>query len=392
MKIKGKYAEAEVFINNLEQETVNQIIELCNQELAQDTNIRIMPDAHAGAGCVIGTTMCIKDKIIPNIVGVDIGCGMLVLKLDTDFINLEKLDKIIKENIPSGKSVRNERHKYAYSIGRLLKAKRVDTMRGELSIGTLGGGNHFIEVNKDDEGCLYLVIHSGSRNIGKQTADYYQELAYKTLTNNTKQKQAIIDRLLKEGKKHLIQKALEKVDKPNIPKGMAYVEGASFDNYIHDMGILQEYAMVNRNAIAETILEKLDIRVVEKFQTIHNYIDMETMILRKGAVRANKDERLIIPMNMRDGSLICIGKGNEDWNYSAPHGAGRTMSRKKAKESIKMEDFVESMDGIYSSCITPGTLDESPMAYKPMEDIIDNIGDTVSVEKIIKPVYNFKGN
>lgn len=367
MELKGKYNDAKVFTYNVEATAISQIINLLNQEFITDSKIRIMPDVHAGAGCTIGTTMTITDKIVPNLVGVDIGCGMKVAVLKETKINLEAFDKHIKQNVPAGFSIRQKAHKYVEQIhiDELRCAKHVKLDRAELSIGTLGGGNHFIEVDKDSDGVLYLVVHTGSRNLGKQIAEWYQKLASEPHREKGK--------------------TLSWVD-----KNLAYLEGELFNDYLHDMNIAQHYANYNRLAIIETILSKTGLTAVEGFETIHNYIDMENKILRKGAISAQKGEKCLIPLNMRDGSLICIGKGNEDWNYSAPHGAGRLMSRAAAKESITLTQYKEAMEGIYSSTINKSTIDEAPFAYKPIEDIIDNIGDTVEIVKQIKPIYNFK--
>jgi tRNA-splicing ligase RtcB (3'-phosphate/5'-hydroxy nucleic acid ligase) len=366
IEIKGKCNTAKVFTDALEDKAAGQILELCNQEFVKDSQIRIMPDTHAGAGCTIGTTMSIKDKIVPNLVGVDIGCGMFVSVLEKTKLDFKKLDKTIRDYVPSGFNVREKPHEYkAYiQIDELKCREHVDLKRASLSIGTLGGGNHFIEMNEDDAGNIYLVVHSGSRHLGKQIAEYYQ------------------DRAIKEIKK----------EKVNISDALSYVQGQSFDEYIHDMKIAQKYAELNRKAIAEVIIRKMDFDVASSFTTIHNYIDPNEMILRKGAISAKKGEVVIIPINMRDGSIIATGKGNADWNQSAPHGAGRLMSRKQAKRSLSLEEFKKSMDGIYTTSLSMDTLDEAPVAYKPMEEIIENIQDTVEINRIIKPIYNFKAS
>lgn len=392
LELKGKYNTAKVFTDNIEQEAIAQIIELCNQEFVKDSVIRIMPDVHSGAGCTIGTTMTIKDKVVPNLVGVDIGCGMHVSILKEKDIDLATLDKIIYDYIPSGFDIRSKEHKYCKEIAISdLKCKNhVDLNRAMLSIGTLGGGNHFIEINRDEDGTLYLVIHSGSRHLGKQVAEYYQKLAIKALTDTKKQKEELIKRLKAEGRQQEIQAELNKIQPPKIKQDLAYVEGQNFDDYIHDMKIVQEFAVWNRKAMADEIITRLGLTVKDEFSTIHNYINTETMVLRKGAISAQKSEKVIIPINMRDGSIIAIGKGNEDWNCSAPHGAGRLMSRKKAKETLSLEEFAETMKDIYTTSVNQSTLDESPMAYKPIDEILENIKDTVEVYKIIKPIYNFK--
>jgi len=364
IELKGKYNTARVFTNTVEQSAITQIEHLLDQEFISGSKIRVMPDAHAGMGCTIGTTMTIKDKIVPNLVGVDIGCGMETALLKDSHVEPGQLDKAIHHHIPSGFNTRSTPHHFNYEIDltALRCAKNVDLKRAEHSIGTLGGGNHFIELDKDDEDRIYLVVHSGSRNLGKQVCDYYQKAAAEKL--NRKGKGA--DRVL------------------------AYLEGTLFDDYLHDMAIIQRYADLNRKAIVRELEKRVKIKIIEQFTTIHNYIDLDTMILRKGAISAQKGERVLIPMNMRDGSLICVGKGNPDWNYSAPHGAGRIMSRKAAKESITLTQYQKSMQGIFSSTVNRSTLDEAPFAYKPIEEIIANISDTADIVKTIKPLYNFK--
>lgn len=395
-EVKGKYASAIVYTDIADQNSVSQVLELCNQEIAKGQKIRMMPDIHAGAGCTIGTTMTLGDKIIPNLVGVDIGCGMLVSVLREKEVDLEKLDGVIHQYVPAGFSVRETVHDFAKNthIHGLRCVSRVNINRAEKSIGTLGGGNHFIELNRDDDNTLYLVIHSGSRHLGVEIATYYQELAYEELCSCPKEKvNALIARLKSEGRQREIESELKKLKdnlQTKIPKHLAYVQGKAYDDYIHDMRIAQEYAEFNRKAIADTIIEKMGLHVDDRFSTIHNYIDLDNMILRKGAVSAREGEKLIIPINMRDGSLICTGKGNPDWNCSAPHGAGRLMSRSAAKDNFSVEEFAHEMAGIYTTSVGRDTLDECPMAYKPMESILQNITDTVTVEKIIRPVYNFK--
>jgi len=339
IEVKGKYNTAKVFTDNLESEAKAQIIELCDQEFVKDSVIRIMPDAHAGAGCTIGTTMAISDKIVPNLVGVDIGCGMETIKLKHKEIDFEKLDKIIYDHIPSGFNIRKKQHKYTENvdIDSLVCKNHVDLERARLSIGTLGGGNHFIEINKDGNGTLYLVVHSGSRHLGKQAAEYYQDLAYKELTNKNS-------------------------GSVKINKQLAYVHGKSYNDYLHDMKIIQQYAVYNQKAIVDEIINRMQFDMEDQLTTIHNYIDLNSMILRKGAISARKGERVLIPINMRDGSLICIGKGNKDWNYSAPHGAGRLMSRRQAKKTISLKEFKKTMEGIYTTTVSRDTLDECALA------------------------------
>lgn len=392
IEIRGKYNTAKVFTDTVEEGAIAQILELCNQEFVKGSSIRIMPDTHAGAGCTIGTTMSITDKIVPNLVGVDIGCGMETIKLRNKEMDLEKLDRVIHQFIPSGFDTRKKQHPYAEKIDfdALACRKHVNLERAKLSVGTLGGGNHFIEVNRDKDGDLYLVVHSGSRHLGKQVAEYYQELGYKQLADRNKEKSELAQRLRVEGREKDIQKEMEKLSLTKVNKQLAYVQGKSYEDYLRDMKIVQQYAVFNRKAMVDEMVKRMDLEVVEQFTTIHNYIDVENMILRKGAISAQKGERVLIPINMRDGSLICIGKGNADWNYSAPHGAGRLMSRSKAKEMITLEEFRKTMEGIYSTTVNKSTLDECALAYKPMEEIVSNIQDTVEILDIIKPVYNFK--
>lgn len=394
--LNGKYATARIFTDNIENEAISQIYELCNQEFVKDCKVRIMPDVHAGKGCTIGTTMEIKDKVVPNLVGVDISCGMLCIRLKEKEIDFKKLDDIIRKHIPSGMNVREKAidSSEIRKIG-LQKLKCINNInidRAEKSLGSLGGGNHFIEINVDEEKNLYLVIHSGSRYLGKQVAEYYQKMAINDLTNSTKEKIALIQKLKNEGRDKEIECALKMFDKPKIPSYLAYLEGIHLKNYLYDVGIIQEYANMNRKTMANEIITRMGLSIEEEFTTCHNYIDLDNMILRKGAISAQKGEKLIIPINMRDGSIIGVGKGNPDWNYSAPHGAGRIMSRSKAKELVSLEEFEKSMSGIWTTSVCQSTIDESPMVYKPIEEIVENIKDTVVIERIIKPVYNFKAN
>lgn len=402
MDLKGKYNKAKVFTNNIDSKAISQIIELCNQEIYKDSKIRIMPDVHAGAGCTIGTTMTIKDRICPNLVGVDIGCGMITIKLGHININFDELDNIIRTKVPNGmnvfENISKDKENYIYSeILNNLKCKNhINLDRAAKSIGTLGGGNHFIEIDQDSEGCKYLIIHTGSRYLGKQVATYYQELAYKKLSNNREKKLEIIEKLTREERQKDIEKELKKIPNSKISKQLAYVEGEDFNNYINDMKLVQKYAEINRNEIAKVIIGHLITNntnfEIESFQTIHNYIDIDNMILRKGSISAQKDEVVLIPLNMRDGCIIGKGKGNSEWNYSAPHGAGRILSRGKAKELITLDEFQDSMKEVWSTSVCESTIDESPMSYKPIDDILDNIGDSIEIIDIIKPIYNFKAN
>ena len=396
IEIQGKYNEAKIFTDVVDSASLAQVQELCNQEFTAGSRIRLMPDIHAGAGCTIGTTMTITDKVVPNLVGVDIGCGMETVRIRESRLELQKLDRLIHETIPSGFSIRDRAHRYLSQIdlSALCCAKHVDLPRAEKSIGTLGGGNHFIEVDRDDEGNLYIVIHSGSRHLGVEVASYYQEAGYQVLNHTDEASLAVLIAQMKaEGREKEIQRELKKrknSKQTSIPKALAYVSGALFEQYIHDMKIVQQFAALNRQAMMDEIIKGMKLHVEEQFTTIHNYIDTDRMILRKGAVSAQAGERLLIPINMRDGSLLCVGKGNEDWNCSAPHGAGRLMSRAEAKQSFTVSEFKKQMAKVYTTSVNRSTLDECPMAYKGMQDILDNIGPTAEVVKIIRPIYNFK--
>ena len=401
-EVIGKHNTAKVFTDVVDEKSLQQIKTLCDQEFTSGARIRLMPDVHAGAGCTIGTTMTIKDKIVPNLVGVDIGCGMETLMIHKDSEAAQKfdpaqLDMIIRKNIPCGFDIRKFEHQYVAEVEWDNIKGIYNKHRAQLSLGTLGGGNHFIEADKDEEGNLYIVVHSGSRHAGLEIAEYYQEMAWRQLNGKTKADlDAMISQLKAEGRETEIEAKRVEMNaqiKTQIPKDLAYVSGYLFDDYINDMRIMQHFAMLNRKAMINTISIGLHLKkeeIVDQFTTIHNYIDTENMILRKGAVSAQKGEKLLIPINMRDGSLICLGKGNEDWNCSAPHGAGRVMSRMKAKKELSMEEFKAEMSGIYSTTVTKETLDEAPMAYKTMDDIVANIGPTADILNVIKPIYNFK--
>ncbi|MEG7843664.1 RtcB family protein [Bacillus mobilis] len=394
LKLQGKYNEAKVFTNNVDETVTGQIIDLCNQEFVKDSQIRIMPDTHAGAGCTIGTTMTIQDKIVPNLVGVDIGCGMEVVVIDKkkEEINFDCLDETIRKFVPSGFRIRDKEHRFSKMIDFDSVKAPYTLQRAQKSIGTLGGGNHFIELNEDEKGNVYIVIHSGSRNLGKQIAEYYQNFAYEQCIDVTSMKDEIIKRLTEEGRAKEIQETLRGIQKPKIRKELAYLEGQGFKDYMNDMNIAQKYAALNRKAMIDEIVAKMDWKITDQFTTIHNYIDIENMILRKGAISAQKDERVIIPINMRDGSIIAFGKGNPDWNFSGPHGAGRIMSRKKAKELLSLEEFQNTMTEVWTTSVVESTIDEAPMVYKPMDEIIENTKETIDIKHIIKPLYNFKAN
>ena len=395
--------DLKIFTSNIEQEAIDQINTLLDQPAFQNCKVRIMPDVHAGAGCVIGFTADLGDKVIPNIVGVDIGCGMLTIKLNVTEIDFEKLDKVIREKVPYGRNVHEGRIPGGYSDIQNLYCYRnlKDTKRLECSLGTLGGGNHFIEIDVDDEGNYYLVIHTGSRNLGKQVADYYQNLAIELMSGKDElyAKQAkLIEEYKAQGRSKEIQAAIKELHRKfnpnplNIPKELCYLTGEYREQYLHDMRICQEFADANRRQIASIIVSAMNWYTEDMWQTIHNYIEFGTNMVRKGAISAKAGERVLIPINMRDGCIIGVGKGNEDWNSSTPHGAGRTMSRNKAREVVSLDEFKDCMNGIFTTSIGVDTLDEAPMVYKPMDEIVENIKDTIEVEKIIKPVYNFKAS
>lgn len=398
MEVHGEYNTAKIFANIVDEASIAQIKQLCDQQFVAESKIRLMPDVHAGAGCTIGTTMTITDKVVPNLVGVDIGCGMETIKLKERDLDLEALDRLIYERIPSGFDIRETPHPYAEEahLEALHCYGKIHSKRALLSIGTLGGGNHFIEADRDESGNIYIVVHSGSRHLGVEVASYYQNEGYLSLHSATLDEvRALIAQLKAEGRHKEIQKevaALKKSKHSTVPKDLSYVSGHIFEKYVHDMRIVQQFAVLNRQAMMDEIVNGMGLTVEEQFTTIHNYIDTDAMILRKGAVSARKGEKLLIPMNMRDGSLICIGKGNDDWNQSAPHGAGRIMSRAAAQRNLSMGEFQEQMKDIYSTSVDESTIDESPMAYKSMADIVDCISDTVDIIERIKPIYNFKAH
>lgn len=403
MEIQGKYGVAKIFTDKVEEGALEQIRNLLNQDFIKDSKVRIMPDVHQGVGCVIGFTAQMGDKLIPNIVGVDIGCGMLTIELGKGDIDLPNLDDIIRKYIPSGRNVHESRRNNFDGLDRLYCYRDLrDTKRIEKSIGTLGGGNHFIEVNIDSKGNKYLVIHSGSRNLGKQIAEIYQRLAVDLCSGKEEffiKKEELIRTYKEEGKRKDINKALKELGKeyenlePKYPKEVCYLSGVYRERYLHDMKIAQVFAMKNREVIAAIILDKLlnkDLDEFSYFHTVHNYLDFRDNIIRKGAISAYEGEKLLIPINMRDGSILARGKGNPDWNYSAPHGAGRLKSRTDAKEAFSLDDFKRAMEGIYTTSVNEKTLDENPFAYKSMDDIRGKIDDTVELIDILKPIYNFK--
>ncbi len=404
-EIKGKFSSAIIYTDTVEDTALDQLMLLCDQPFTENCKIRIMPDCHAGTGCVIGFTADLGDKVIPNIVGVDIGCGMLTVELGKCTIDFERFDNTLRSTVPSGKNVHEGRivrfpdlqqlHCYRY-----LK----DSKRIERSIGTLGGGNHFIELDRDDDGKVYLVIHTGSRNLGTQVANHYQHLAYELSLGKDElfeKQMSLIEEYKDMGRRKEIQQAIKELHKsfkpkmPTLPRELCYLTGEYREMYLHDMKICQEFAVLNRKTIAQSILNGYfgkDIDCFEYFETIHNYIDMEYNIIRKGAVSAKQGEKLLIPINMKDGSLICTGKGNPEWNFSAPHGAGRLFSRTAAKQMFSVEEFRHVMQGIYTTSVNENTLDESPFAYKNMDDIVGNIAPTADITAVIKPIYNFKAD
>lgn len=398
LEIKGKKATAICYTKVIEDEAVEQIKRMCDYELTEGSSVRIMPDVHSGKGCTIGTTMTIKDKACPNIVGVDIGCGMLTVKLQDKEIDFEELDKVC-HFIPSGKNVWDGRIE-RFDLTKLRCYRDLkDTRRLQRSLGTLGGGNHFIEVDISSNGTYYLIIHSGSRNLGKQVAEYYQQLAIELHQGKEeyfKERDKIIKEYKSQGRRKEIQSALKKLRNNfkakalEIPEDICWLYGEFLGDYLYDVEICQNFAKRSREKIAEIILNKTGLTATDSFHTIHNYIDTDEMILRKGAIAAHKDEKILIPINMRDGSIIALGRGNKEWNYSAPHGAGRLMSRTQAKEKLDLEEYKKSMKGIYTTSVNEQTLDEAPMAYKSIDDIIDVIKDSVDIIDIMKPVYNFK--
>ena len=397
-EIKGKINTAICYAKVVEDEAIEQIRRMCDYDFTENSKIRIMPDVHAGKGCTIGTTMTVTDKAVPNIVGVDIGCGMYTVNLGKDEIDLEKLDEAA-HFVPSGMNIWEGRQE-KFDLQELRCYRNLKNTKWlERSLGTLGGGNHFIEVDKASDGTHYLVIHTGSRNLGKQVADIYQQLAIdlnKGKETYFKQREEIIRIYKEQGRRKDIQKALEAISwnqrETTMPEDLCYLYGQFFDDYLHDVEICQRFARRNREKIGEVLLARTGMTGGEAFHTIHNYIDTDEMILRKGAIAAHAGEKVLIPINMRDGSVLAIGKGNAEWNYSAPHGAGRIMSRTKAKNELDMEAYRKSMEGIYTTSVNEKTLDEAPMAYKSLEDIIDVIKESVDIIEIMKPIYNFKAN
>lgn len=398
LEIKGNINTALCYAKVVEEEAIEQIKRMCDYEFTEGSKVRIMPDVHAGKGCTIGTTMTILDKAVPNIVGVDIGCGMYTVNLGKEPIDMEKLDEAA-HYVPSGKNVwEGRQERFDLTQLRCYRSLK-DTKRLERSLGTLGGGNHFIEVDQAEDGTNYLIIHSGSRNLGKQVAELYQQLAIdlsKGKETYFAQREAIIQEYKAAGRRKEIQAALKAISwnmrETTIPEDLCFLYGTYFKDYLADVEICQQFARRNREKIAEVLLARTGLTGTDAFHTIHNYIDTDEMILRKGAIAAHKGEKVLIPINMRDGSVLAVGKGNPEWNYSAPHGAGRIMSRKKAKETLNLDEYRKEMRGVYTTSVNEATLDEAPMAYKSLEDIIDVIQDTVEVIDVMKPIYNFKAN
>ena len=391
INIEGKINTAVCYATVVENDAIEQIRRMCDYEFTQGSKIRIMPDVHAGKGCTIGTTMTVVDKAVPNVVGVDMG---------KDEIDLVKGDEAA-HFIPSGMDVWDGRQEKFDLTGLACYRNLKETKRLERSLGTLGGGNHFIEIDRSADGTNYLVIHSGSRNLGKQVAELYQQLAidlHKGIGEYLEAREELIRSYKEQGRRDEIQTALNKLkwDKenlePDMPEDLCFLYGRYLDDYLHDVEICQAFARRSREKMAEILTERAGLNAGEAFHTIHNYIDTDEMILRKGAIAAHEGEKVLIPINMRDGSILATGKGNPDWNYSAPHGAGRVMSRTTAKKTLSMEEYQETMKGIYTTSVNENTLDEAPMAYKSLEDIIGVVSEAVDIIEVLKPIFNFKAS
>lgn len=397
-EIKGQYNTAICYASVVEKDAIEQVKRMCEHEFTQGSQIRIMPDVHVGKGCTIGTTMTIIDKVVPNLVGVDIGCGMHTTRLGQDDIDLAAVDRVA-HYIPSGMNVWEGKREH-FDLTELACYRELNKTKWlERSLGTLGGGNHFIEIDRAADGTNYLIIHSGSRNLGKQVAEYYQQLAIdlnKGKETYFKERQDIIDTYKAQGRRSEIQAALKAIAwekrESTIPEDLCHLYGTYLEDYLHDVVICQRFARRNRELMTEIILEQTGLTGTDSFHTIHNYIDTDEMILRKGAIAAHAGEKVLIPINMRDGSVLAIGKGNPEWNYSAPHGAGRVMSRTQAHNTLSLEDYKQAMKDIYTTSVCNATLDEAPMAYKSLEDIIDVIRESVDVIDIMKPIYNYKAS
>ncbi|MEG0386114.1 MAG: RtcB family protein [Solibacillus sp.] len=395
IEVKGQYTDAVIYTNNPQEAAILQIKELVNQSFMQGAKVRIMPDYHAGKGCVIGTTIALNNRVVPNLVGVDVGCGVLVSEIGTGKIDFNMLDETIRRFVPSGNAIHDNVDKMNVTetyTNEAFIARGLQDDYTNRSLGTLGGGNHFIELAQDDTGVHYLLIHTGSRYVGAKVASWHQKRAFESLRHGDLTEK--INQLKEQGRHQEIQAMIHafKLENPVVPKYLAYLEGGLFTDYIADLKLAQQFAHDNRKLIAQIIAAHMKWEYRSQFDSVHNYIDTDSMILRKGAVRAASGEQLVIPMNMRDGSLICIGKGNAEWNESAPHGAGRIYSRTAAMKNLSMDDFKETMSGIWTTSVSEETLDEAPMAYKPMQEIIDQIGETVEIQKHVTPVYNFKAS
>jgi len=398
MEIRGRCGVAIAYAKVIEDEAVEQIRRMCDYEFTEGASIRIMPDVHWGKGCTIGTTMTVRDKVVPNLVGVDIGCGMYTVDLGKGEIDLVRFDEAA-HFVPSGRNLWDGRQeRFDLTALRCYRALK-DTKRIARSLGTLGGGNHFIEIDRSADGTHYLVIHTGSRNLGKQVAEYYQNIAIDLSHGKDelfRARDELIRRYKAEGRRSELQEALKELNRgfqakeAEIPADLAFLYGSYLEDYLHDIEICQNFARRNREVIARVLLERTGLTAGEAFHTIHNYIDVEERILRKGAIAAHAGERVLIPINMRDGSILAVGRGDPDWNWSAPHGAGRLMSRTAAKENLSMDEFRETMADVYTTAVNENTLDEAPMAYKSLADIIDVIEDSVDVIEVLKPIYNFK--
>ncbi len=398
MEIKGKVNTAVCFARVIEEEAIEQIRRMCDYEFTEGSRIRIMPDVHAGKGCTIGTTMTVRDKAVPNIVGVDIGCGMYTVSLGKAEIDMERMDAAA-HFIPSGQNVWEGRKEHFDLTDLRCYRGLKDSRRLERSLGTLGGGNHFIEIDQAADGTRYLVIHSGSRSLGKQVAEFYQRLAIELSKGKEEyfvRRDALIAEYKAAGRRSEIQAALKELrwqpGEAAIPEDLCFVYGQHLEDYLHDVEICQRFARRSRELMAGIILQQLGLEAVDAFHTVHNYIDTEEMILRKGAIAAHKGEKVLIPINMRDGSVLAVGKGNPEWNFSAPHGAGRILSRSAAKERLDLDEYRREMEGIYTTSVNEATLDEAPMAYKSLADIVDVIEESVDIIEVLKPIYNFKAS
>ena len=395
-EIKGTYATAECFATHIDDNASEQVRAMCNQPFTAGADVRIMPDAHAGKGCVIGTMMKVRDKAVPNVVGVDIGCGMLTVDVGTRPIDLPALDAACPE-VPSGPHVWEGRRE-RFDLEELRCHRQLkDTKRLGRSLGTLGGGNHFIEVDVDTNGTQHLVIHSGSRNLGTQVANYYQQLAvdlHQGKEEYFERRDALIAEYKAAGRRKEIQSVLKSLrwdsHEPDAPAELCWLYGSYLDDYLHDVAVCQRFARRNREVMAREICQRAGLEPGDAFHTVHNYIDTDEMILRKGAIAAHAGELVLIPLNMRDGSVLARGRGNADWNFSAPHGAGRLMSRADARERLSMDDYRAAMAGVYTTSVTERTLDEAPAAYKSVDDIIGPIAASVDVLDVMRPIYNFK--